>query len=113
MSWAEARRQGHQAHRCSVKSAVPQAPITKRLLLLESKHTRSSEWCRPSMSKKNLAHMTPLCVLSVSSGMIMERINGKSVDKIITASDFHDIYYIREMLHEVFTSLDATQRAFG
>jgi hypothetical protein len=47
------------------------------------------------------------------AGMIMERINGKSVDKIITASDFHDIYYIREMLHEVFTSLDATQRAFG
>jgi hypothetical protein len=46
-------------------------------------------------------------------GMVMERINGKSVDKIITASDFHDIYYIREMLHEVFTSLDATQRAFG
>lgn len=43
----------------------------------------------------------------------MERINGKSVDKIITAPDFHDIYYIRDMLRQVFTSLDAAQRAFG
>lgn len=45
--------------------------------------------------------------------MVMERINGQSVDKVITSRDFHDIYYIQEMLRQVFTALDAAQRAFG
>ena len=47
------------------------------------------------------------------AGMILERINGKSVDKIVMDKEFHDIYYIRDMLLEVFTALDAAQRAFG
>ncbi len=45
--------------------------------------------------------------------MLLERINGASVDSVITASDFHDIHYIRDMLRQVFTALDASQRAFG
>lgn len=52
-------------------------------------------------------------LLPEHAGMVMERINGLSVDKVITARNFHDIHYIRDMLLQVFTALDAAQRAFG
>lgn len=45
--------------------------------------------------------------------MILERINGKSVSKVIAEPDFCDVRYIREMLFSIFTALDAAQRAFG
>lgn len=45
--------------------------------------------------------------------MFLERMNGKSVSKVIGSADFCDVQYIRDMLFEVFTALDAAQRAFG
>lgn len=47
------------------------------------------------------------------AGMFLERMNGKSVSKVIGSADFCDVQYIRDMLFEVFTALDAAQRAFG
>ncbi|KAK9811650.1 hypothetical protein WJX72_007662 [[Myrmecia] bisecta] len=46
-------------------------------------------------------------------GMIMERLNGHTVDKELSKADFSDVHYVRQMLYEVFVSLDQAQQAYG
>lgn len=48
-----------------------------------------------------------------AAGQVLERINGKSISKIVSKKDFNDVWYIRSMLQQTFFALDAAQRAFG
>lgn len=45
--------------------------------------------------------------------MILERMNGRSLSKVVAEPDFCDVHYLRDMLMTVFTAVDAAQRAFG
>lgn len=46
-------------------------------------------------------------------GMMMEKINGWSVNKRLADPTFHNIHYVREMLFQVFSALDRAQRRLG
>ena len=46
-------------------------------------------------------------------GMLLERLHGTTVDKIICTRDFHDVHYIYAMLYSIFTALDRAQGALG
>ena len=45
--------------------------------------------------------------------MLLERLNGRNVDKIICTRDFHDVQYVYNMLFSVFSALDRAQGALG
>jgi hypothetical protein len=49
----------------------------------------------------------------VFRGLMMEKIQGYSVASRVTDPTFHNIHYIREMLFQVFSALDAAQRRTG
>ena len=46
-------------------------------------------------------------------GMLLERLHGRPVDKVICTQKFHDINYIHDMLCSVFLALDKAQGALG
>lgn len=45
--------------------------------------------------------------------MLLERLHGTTVDKIICTRDFHDVHYVYSMLYSIFTALDRAQGALG
>lgn len=45
--------------------------------------------------------------------MLLERLNGTTVDKVICTRDFHDVHYVYAMLYSIFTALDRAQGALG
>ena len=47
------------------------------------------------------------------TGMIMEKLQGWTIEKRIMDPAFHNIHYVREMLFQVFSALDRAQRAVG
>jgi hypothetical protein len=46
-------------------------------------------------------------------GMVLEKLNGWEIYKRIEDPSFHNIYYIREMLRQVFNALDRAERECG
>ena len=46
-------------------------------------------------------------------GMLLERLHGRTVDKVICTRDFHDVHYVYAMLFSIFTALDRAQGALG
>ena len=46
-------------------------------------------------------------------GFMMERMNGYPISKRVNDPGFHNIHFVREMLHQVLSSLDRAQRALG
>ena len=46
-------------------------------------------------------------------GMLLERVQGTTVDKVICTRNFHDVRYVYDMLYSVFTALDRAQGALG
>jgi hypothetical protein len=47
------------------------------------------------------------------AGMVLEKLNGWEVYKRIDTPEFHNIHYVKEMLRQVFTSLDRAERETG
>lgn len=47
------------------------------------------------------------------AGMILEKLNGWEVYKRVEVPEFHNIHYVKEMLKQVFTSLDRAERETG
>ena len=45
--------------------------------------------------------------------MLLERLHGRTVNKVICTRDFHDVHYIYAMLYSIFTALDRAQGALG
>lgn len=77
--------------------AVPTAVMSLRCSL----HV-STMWC------------TGLCDESGKfRGMLLERLNGRVVEKVIMAQDFADVHYVRALLLAVFTALGKAQSWLG
>ena len=45
--------------------------------------------------------------------MLLERLHGTTVDKVICTKEFHDVHYVYAMLYSIFTALDRAQGALG
>ena len=49
----------------------------------------------------------------VCRGMVLQRLHGRNVDKVLQPATFIDIDYIHDMLLSVFVALDKAQGALG
>lgn len=47
------------------------------------------------------------------AGMLLERLNGAPVTKKLKHPAFHDVQFVKDMLHSVFTTLELAQGAIG